>query len=99
MARTVRSPRAGPRGGSCRLPGGRTTRSPRPPPPAGLAGVAGVVRPLDGQAVEAIHLRFGPPGRRVLVPLGPGQLVPIEVHDVRVLRPGERGVLAWPRRA
>ena len=60
----------------------------------GLAGVAGVVRPLDGQAVEAIHLRFGPPGQRVLVPLGPGQLVPIEVHDVRVLRPGERIVVA-----
>jgi hypothetical protein len=30
----------------------------------GLAGVAGVVRPLDGHAVDAIHLRFGPPGRR-----------------------------------
>ena len=56
----------------------------------GLAGVAGVVRPLDGHVVEAIHLRFGPPGRPVLVPLGPGQLVSIEIRDVRLLRPGER---------
>src|SRR3972149_2742281 len=67
MARTGRSPRAGPRRCSRRLPGARTT--PFPPPQV-------------------------PRGRRVLVPLGPGQLVPIEVHDVRVLRPGERIVLA-----
>jgi hypothetical protein len=63
----------------------------------GLAGVAGVVRPIAGGAAEAIHMRFGAPGRRVLAPLGPGQLVPIEVHDWSVLGPDEPVVVPRPR--
>ena len=62
----------------------------------GLAGVAGVVRPIDAGAAEAIHMRFGAPGRRFLAPLGPGQLVPVEVHDWRALGPDEPVDLAGP---
>lgn len=63
----------------------------------GLAGVAGVVRPIDAGAAEAIHMRFGAPGRRILAPLGPGQLVPVEVLDWRVLGPDEPVDVPTPR--
>jgi ATP-NAD kinase N-terminal domain len=63
----------------------------------GLAGVAGAVRPIDAGAAEAIHIRFGAPGRRVLAPLGPGQLVPVEIHDWRVFGPDEPVDVPGPR--
>lgn len=62
----------------------------------GLAGVAGVVRPLEGLEPEAIHLRFGRPGQRILAPLGPGQLVSLDVHDWRLLRSGDRVFVPGP---
>jgi hypothetical protein len=60
----------------------------------GLAGVGGwLARLQDG---EALHLRFGAGGRRLLAPLGPGRFVPVEVHDWQVVRPGEQVALAGP---
>ena len=55
----------------------------------GLAGVAGMLAPADADQPVAVHLRFGSPGRRILAPLGPGQLVPLCVRDCRVLGNGE----------
>lgn len=55
----------------------------------GLAGVAGMLAPADRGHRTAVHLRFGSPGRRILAPLGPGQLVPLCVRDCRVLGRGE----------
>lgn len=53
----------------------------------GLAGVAGVVRPLDAGTAEAIHVRFGAPGRRILAPLGPVTLTFDGEREI-VLEPG-----------
>lgn len=58
------------------------------PTVSGLAGVGGMVHPLNGE-VAALHLRFGGEGRRVLAPLGPGQVVPMVIADWRKVRPGE----------
>jgi hypothetical protein len=55
----------------------------------GLAGVAGTVHPLDERELLALHLTFDRSGRRLIVPLGPGQLVPIGVAGWRVFGPGE----------
>ena len=55
----------------------------------GLAGVAGMVASADDGHPNAVHLRFGRPGREILAPLGPGQLVPVHIRDCRVLERGE----------
>ncbi len=55
---------------------------------AGVAGAAGVGGLTNGRADGAVRLRFGRPGRRVLAPLGPGQLVPVEVASVEAVDPG-----------
>jgi hypothetical protein len=62
----------------------------------GLAGVAGSVFPLADGDGRAIRLRFGPGGRSVVVPLGPGQLVPVSVRDWRLFGPGETVVTPDP---
>ena len=60
----------------------------------GLAGLAGRVSELGPG--EALHLRFGAPGRRLLAPLAPGRFVPVEIRDWRVLAPGEAIALTLP---
>lgn len=55
------------------------------PAVTGLSGVAGMAMPSDG----GVHLRFGRPGRRVLAPLGPGQLAPVWVRESRHVGEGE----------
>jgi hypothetical protein len=62
----------------------------------GLAGVAGMLAPTNGGHPTAVHLRFGSPGRWILAPLGPGQLVPLCVRDCRVLGRGETIELSGP---
>jgi hypothetical protein len=60
------------------------------PTVAGLAGLAGMVSPLEGDlAGAALHLRFGEGGDSVLAPLGPGQLVDVELRDWRCVPTGE----------
>jgi hypothetical protein len=57
----------------------------------GLAGIGGWLARLgDG---EALHLRFGPGGQRLLAPLGPGRFVPVEIRDWRIVSPGQPVVL------
>ncbi|HSK21585.1 MAG TPA: NAD(+)/NADH kinase [Egicoccus sp.] len=57
----------------------------------GLAGLGGLIARLaDG---EALHLRFGTPGRRLLAPLGPGRFVPVEVRDWQVVAAGDATLL------
>jgi predicted polyphosphate/ATP-dependent NAD kinase len=65
------------------------------PAVTGLAGVAGTVMPFDADPPRAMHLRFGG-SRSVLVPLGPGQLVPVAVDGFRMLGPGETVILSGP---
>jgi len=57
----------------------------------GIAGLAGMT---GAAAAPAYHIRFGRPGRRVLAPLGPGQLVPTSVRTVDRLDVGDTVVLA-----
>lgn len=63
------------------------------PAATGLAGLAGALAPADGRAPRALHLRFGAPGRRVLVSLGPGVPVPIAVRSCEVLGAGGEAVM------
>ena len=62
----------------------------------GLAGVAGSVFPLADEDGRAIWLRFGQGGRTFVVPLGPGQLVPVSVRDWRLFGTGESVVTPDP---
>jgi len=62
----------------------------------GLAGVAGMTVSADDGQPDAVHLRFGSPGREILAPLGPGQLVPLSIRDCRVLERGETIELRGP---
>jgi hypothetical protein len=55
----------------------------------GLAGLGGMISPLDAEPPRALHVRFGQAGSTVMAPLGPGQLVPVRVHDWHVLGLGE----------
>jgi len=55
----------------------------------GLCGLAGMLAPADGAHPNAVHLRFGNPGRGILAPLGPGQLVPVHIRDCRLVGRGE----------
>ena len=55
----------------------------------GMAGVAGTVHPLGERELLALHLAFGPSGRTMTAPLGPGQLVRIGVTGWRSFGPGE----------
>ena len=55
----------------------------------GLAGVAGMVHLLEPPEA-GLHLRFGQPGDEILAPLGPGQLVSINLRSYRTLRVGHR---------
>lgn len=55
----------------------------------GLAGLGGMLSPFDGEPPRALHVRFGPSGSTVTAPLAPGQLVPVGIHDWRVLALGE----------
>lgn len=59
------------------------------PAMTGLAGVGGMIEPLDRAPVRGLHIRFDPACSRVLVPLGPGQLVPVGIRDCRVVDLGE----------
>jgi hypothetical protein len=59
----------------------------------GLAGVAGSVHPLDEGGPRALHLRFGPSGRPVMAPLGPGQLVPVRITTWGPIEPGDTVVI------
>lgn len=65
------------------------------PTVSGLAGVGGMVHPLNGE-VAALHLRFGGEGRRVLAPLGPGQIVPMVIRDWRAVGPREAVTVPGP---
>lgn len=51
----------------------------------GLAGVAGMAGPPA--ASPGLHLRFGPPGRLLLAPLGPGRLTPLWLREMRHVGP------------
>jgi hypothetical protein len=62
----------------------------------GLAGVAGSVHPLGEGELGAVHLRFGRAGRAIVVPLGPGQLIPVRITEWRVFGPGETIVTPAP---
>jgi hypothetical protein len=62
------------------------------PSVTGLSGVAGMAMASDG----AVHLRFGRPGRRVLAPLGPGQLAPVWVRESRRVGEGETVEMRGP---
>ncbi len=64
----------------------------------GLAGLGGMISPLDAEPPHALHVRFGPGGSLVTVPLGPGQLVPVGIRDWRVLALGEPVTLGEPVR-
>lgn len=56
-----------------------------PPGSVGLASVgACLAADLDGRA---LYIRFGPGGRRVLAPLAPGLVVPLEVQRYRLVGP------------
>lgn len=60
------------------------------PTRCGLAGVAGMV---GAPPSDALHLRFGEPGTRVLAPLGPGQVVPTSIRAADPLHIGDGAVL------
>ncbi len=62
----------------------------------GLAGVGGMLRPFNGEPPRALHMRFGSTGASVMVPLGPGQLVPVGIRDWRLLGLGESVALGGP---
>lgn len=62
----------------------------------GLCGVAGMLAPDGMGAAGGLHLRFGPRGRPVVAPLGPGRLVPVPVEGVRPLARGEAISLRGP---
>ncbi len=55
-----------------------------------------MLAPADADQPVAVHLRFGSPGRRILAPLGPGQLVPMCVRECRVLGHGETMTMRGP---
>lgn len=68
------------------------------PAMTGLAGVGGMLEPLDPELVRGLHIRFDPACPRVVVPLGPGQLVPVGVRDCRVIELGETVEFGEPTR-
>ena len=55
-----------------------------------------MIAPADGGRSDAVHLRFGSPGREILAPLGPGRLVPLAIRDCHVLERGETIELRAP---
>lgn len=57
----------------------------------GIAGLAGMI---GASPAAALHIRFGQPGRTVLAPLGPGQVMPTSIRAVDRLDLGDTTVLA-----
>lgn len=62
----------------------------------GLAGLAGILAPDVADHPDAVHLRFARQGRRILAPLGPGQLVPVHIRDCRRVSRDETIELCGP---
>lgn len=72
----------------------------------GLAGIGGMLHPIDDGILDpaaehphrGLHITFGPSGRLVAVPLGPGQLVATPIRSARPISLGEPVVVAADRR-
>jgi predicted polyphosphate/ATP-dependent NAD kinase len=59
------------------------------PGTVGLAAVGGCLLPIGRSDPQALYLRFGHGGRRVLAPLAPGLVVPIDVAEYHVVDASE----------
>lgn len=56
----------------------------------GLSAIGGFVETVTAESPRGLHLVFGPDGKRVTAPLGPGLFREISVSAVHRLAPGEK---------
>jgi predicted polyphosphate/ATP-dependent NAD kinase len=56
----------------------------------GLSSIIGLVRPIDPTSAGGAAVRISPGGRRVIVPIAPGSLVPVGIEEIMDLEAGVR---------
>ncbi|MEJ2130416.1 MAG: NAD(+)/NADH kinase [Gammaproteobacteria bacterium] len=66
------------------------------PAAVGISAVAGMLRPVPGDADEALCIEFGGGGRTLNAPIAPGLYKPVNVATHRVVGFGENVELAGP---
>jgi hypothetical protein len=62
----------------------------------GLSSIGAHLPDVTPKGGEAVHLRMGPGGQRVLAPIAPGLIQPVSVAECRRLDPGDEVTICQP---
>ncbi|MCL7453284.1 MAG: NAD(+)/NADH kinase [Anaerolineae bacterium] len=63
------------------------------PDSLGMSSIGGVLRPIGPLDPHGMHIRLGAGDGRVIAPIGPGLIIPIDIEDHRLLSIGDEVAL------
>jgi hypothetical protein len=63
------------------------------PDSLGMSSIGGVLRPIGPLDPHGMHIRLGTGDGRVIAPVGPGLVIPVDIQDHRLLSMGDEVAL------